>query len=190
MEGRAIDWMLDATKARDKAVADSALAWLTANNGENARRLGVMYLIWNKKTWRAYAPERGWQPYTGTNPHTDHIHTSLTWDGATKSTSWWTGRALTTRDLGPCPVYAGSPAPIRTARRTGACGATVTAPASPYALFVPGQTHATIAVAQRALGVTADGAFGYGTRNAVLAYQAIVGLPRTGVLDKATWARR
>ena len=90
-EGRAIDWMLDVNKPEEKAVAESAIAFLTANNGENARRLGVMYLIWNKQSWRAYAPERGWQPYSGASPHTDHIHTSLTWDGAMKRTSWWTG---------------------------------------------------------------------------------------------------
>lgn len=44
-------------------------------------------------------------------------------------------------------------------------------------------------MAQRVLGITADGDFGMGTRRAVLAYQGNEGLPRTGVLDKATWAR-
>ena len=37
--------MLDVNKPYEKAVAESAIAFLTANNGENARRLGVMYLI-------------------------------------------------------------------------------------------------------------------------------------------------
>lgn len=189
MEGRAVDWMLNAADPTQKAVADSARAWLTANSGENARRLGVMYLIFDKQMWRAYAPERGWQPYTGSNPHTDHIHISLTWDGAEKATSWWTGRAVTTQDLGPCTVYPGSMAPIYTVRRTGSCPATVPAPASPYAVFVPGQNSPVIKVAQAALGISADGQFGYGTRTAVLAYQAKVGLPRTGVLDKATWVK-
>ncbi len=189
LEGRAVDWMLDSTKPDQLEVGDSAVAWLTANNGENARRLGVMYLIWNRKMWRAYAPERGWQPYTGSSPHTDHIHTSLTWDGAMKRTSWWTGSAVTVADLGPCRVYAGSPAPVYSGRRTGGCPATIPAPASSYAVFVPGQKSPTIAVAQRALGITDDGDFGYGTRKAVLDYQARQGLARTGVLDKATWAK-
>lgn len=187
LEGRAVDWMLDSTKPDQKEVGDSAAAWLTANNGENARRLGVMYLIWNRKMWRAYAPERGWQPYTGSNPHTDHIHTSLTWDGAMKRTSWWTGSAVTVADLGPCRVYAGSPAPVYTGRRTGSCPATIPAPTSSYAVFMPGQKSPTIAIAQRALGITDDGDFGYGTRKAVLDYQGRQGLARTGVLDKATW---
>ncbi len=189
LEGRAIDWMLDSTKPDQKAVGDAAVAWLSANNGENARRLGVMYLIWNKKMWRGYAPERGWQDYTGANPHTDHIHTSLTWDGAMQRTSWWTGSAVTTADLGPCRVYAGSPAPIYTGRRTGGCPATIPTPTSTYAVFVPGQKSSTIAIAQRALGITDDGQFGYGTRRAVLDYQGRQGLARTGVLDKATWAK-
>lgn len=189
LEGRAIDWMLDSGKSDQKRVGDAAVAWLTANNGENARRLGVMYLIWNRQMWRAYAPERGWQAYTGANPHTDHIHTSLTWDGAMKRTSWWTGSSVTSPDLGPCRVYAGSPAPIYSARRTGSCRVAVQAPASSYPVFVPGQSSSTIAVAQKALAITADGSFGYGTRRAVLDYQARQGLARTGVLDKGTWVK-
>ncbi len=188
-EGRAIDWMLSAGKPEEKAVADAATAWLTANSGENARRLGVMYLIWNKKMWRAYAPERGWQPYTGASPHTDHIHTSLTWDGAMKRTSWWTGSSVTALDLGPCRPWAGSPALVYTSKRTASCPASAAAPSSSYPVVVPGERNANVAVAQRALGITADGQFGYGTRTAVLAYQQAKKLPRTGVLDKATWAR-
>lgn len=189
MEGRAVDWMLDARRPAQKAVGDAATAWLVANRGENARRLGVMYIIWNRRMWRAYAPERGWQPYTGASPHTDHVHVSLTWDGATKRTSWWTGRAVTASDLGPCRAYVGSPAPIYAGRRTGSCRAPVAAPGSRYPVYVPGQRSPNIAIAQRRLGIGADGAFGHGTRRAVLAYQRKARLPRTGVLDKATWVR-
>ncbi|WP_425560283.1 LGFP repeat-containing protein, partial [Kineococcus glutinatus] len=32
-----------------------------------------------------------WQPYTGSNPHTDHVHVSLTRRGGRAETSWWTG---------------------------------------------------------------------------------------------------
>lgn len=186
-EGRAIDWMLDSTNADQKAIGDAAAAWLSDNDGENARRLGVMYLIWNRQMWRAYAPERGWAAYTGASPHTDHIHISLTWDGAMQRTSWWTGRAVTSGDRGPCLVYKKSPAPIYAGPRTGSCPAEVDAPTSSYPVFVPGQRSESIKVAQRALNITADGQFGYGTRRAVLDYQGREGLPRTGVLDKATW---
>lgn len=191
-EGRAIDWMFRADDPAQDAVARSALAWLTGNNGEMARRLGVMYLIYDRKMWRAYDPAGAWKPYTGASPHTDHIHISLTWDGALQRTSWWTGQPVTAPDLGPCRVYAGQPAPIYSGRNTGGCapdGSLPAAPASAFPLYAIGAKHANVATAQRALGVTADGAFGTGTRAAVLAYQARVGLPRTGVLDKATWAR-
>lgn len=189
-EGRAIDWMLNASNRADKAVATSALTWLTANNGEMARRLGVMYVIWDRKSWRAYAPERGWTPYTGTSPHTDHIHISLTWDGAMKRTSWWTGSPVTRPDVGPCRVYAGQPAPLHTKARNTPCPVSLPAPpSSAYPVYLLGARHGDIAVAQRALGITADGHFGAGTRSAALAYQARYRLPRTGALDKATWAR-
>ena len=39
-------------------------------------------------TWKAYAPDKGWQAYTGASPHTDHVHFSLSWDGARAMTSW------------------------------------------------------------------------------------------------------
>ncbi len=47
-----------------------------------ARRFGIMYIIWNHQIWGTYAPQRGWAPYTGSVPHTDHIHFSFSWDGA------------------------------------------------------------------------------------------------------------
>ncbi len=189
-DGRAIDWMLSVDDPAQKAVADAALAWLTADNGANARRLGVMYLIWNRQMWRAYAPERGWQPYTGSSPHTDHIHTSLTWDGAMKRTSWWTGSALTSYDLGPCRVYAGQYAPLYTGPRYQSCPSSLPAPpATTFPVYVYGQAAPDIAVAQGILGVSADGSFGSATRQALLSWQVGQGLPRTGVLDNATWAR-
>ena len=57
--------------------------------------------------WRVYRPEDGWQQYSNctgnsgdpTRCHRDHIHISLTWDGAYGKTSFWTGRAET---RGPC----------------------------------------------------------------------------------------
>ena len=62
------------------------------NKNAMARRLGVMYIIFNRKIWRAYDP--GWGSYSGTNPHTDHIHISLSYDGSTGRTSYWKGKPL------------------------------------------------------------------------------------------------
>jgi peptidoglycan hydrolase-like protein with peptidoglycan-binding domain len=189
-DGRAMDWMLNAKDPKQKAVADSLVAWLSADSGAMARRFGISYIIWNTKMWREYAPARGWAAYTGSVPHTDHIHFSFSWDGAMARTSWWTGRATTVVDLGPCRVFAGQYAPLYTVPRTALCPTNLpVAPASPYPVYVVGQTNPQIAVAQRALRVTADGKFGSGTWAALVAWQTRSGVPITGVLDKATWSK-
>jgi peptidoglycan hydrolase-like protein with peptidoglycan-binding domain len=189
-DSRALDWMLSVNVPAQKAIADSVTTWLSANNGAVARRLGVSYLIWNHRMWREYAPERGWAAYTGAVPHTDHIHLSFSWDGAMKRTSWWTGKATSVADLGPCRVYAGQFAPLYTTVNTAPCPATLPAPpASPYAVAVFGQQSAQIATAQRLLGVPVTGQFGSATMTGLVSWQTRAGVPVTGVLDKATWAR-
>ena len=104
-EGRAWDWSVNVAVPSQKAAADSMLAWLAArdaagNKHAMARRLGVMYAIWNK---RIFFPGSGWSTYCvqrngacrdpedgGTrHPHTDHVHFSFTWAGAKKKTTYW-----------------------------------------------------------------------------------------------------
>ena len=89
-EGRAIDWMVDV----GNPAADELLTWLLGTDAEGneyamARRLGVMYIVWNRKIWGAYRSAEGWRAYSG-DPHTDHIHISFSWAGARKETSFWT----------------------------------------------------------------------------------------------------
>jgi hypothetical protein len=96
-EGRAFDWGVRYSSTAERAKANAFLAWLlktdaAGHKAANARRLGVMYVIWNKRIWGAYAANQGWRPYRGSNPHTDHVHISLTRAGAAGSTSFWTGR--------------------------------------------------------------------------------------------------
>jgi hypothetical protein len=95
-EGRAFDWMLRADRSKERAVAEKFIDWLLDKGPDdkaayNARRLGVMYVIWNRRIWSADHAKRGWLRYSGPNPHVDHIHISLTWSGAMKKTSFWTG---------------------------------------------------------------------------------------------------
>ena len=94
-EGRALDWHMSVKKASQRARVNSALKWITANNGEVALRLGIMYVIWNQHIWSVYYPELGWRKMASrggdTANHKDHVHISLSWDGAYKQTSWWTG---------------------------------------------------------------------------------------------------
>lgn len=102
-DGRALDWMMNSRHRREAAQADSFVDWLTSQRkgvrGANARRLGVMYIIWRGRMWRAYDP--GWRDYNGcsrgrggdpTSCHFDHVHISLTWKGAYKKTSWYRHR--------------------------------------------------------------------------------------------------
>jgi hypothetical protein len=132
-EGRAWDWMLDANNPSQRAAADDFTLWLTGPDGSgqaagNARRLGVMYVIWNRRIWSASDAAAGWLPYSGASAHTDHVHVSLSWDGAYQRTSWWTGVAVAQHDVGPCMVYFGEFAPAYSGPRYTACPPTVHRP--------------------------------------------------------------
>ena len=92
----------------EKEMVDTFVAWLLAPAAdgtphEMARRLGIMYVIWDNRMIRMYDPGRGWTNYrncldprnSGTNLdtscHRNHVHLSMSWDGAAGLTSWWTG---------------------------------------------------------------------------------------------------
>ncbi|MDZ7578302.1 MAG: hypothetical protein U0904_09040 [Candidatus Nanopelagicales bacterium] len=115
-EGRALDWMVNSKIAKQRKKAFQFLNWAIAPgpNGEPgamARRLGIMYLIYENKIWGVYSPQAGWREYQNCSSsgkssssydtvcHRDHIHISQTWDGAYGTTSFWTGVAET---RGPC----------------------------------------------------------------------------------------
>jgi hypothetical protein len=98
-EGRALDWMVNAADPGQRDIADSFVGWLLAsdqygNPQAMARRLGIAYIIWNTQMFRMYDVGRGWQPYTGSSPHTDHVHFSFSWNGASGQTSWFGLRPL------------------------------------------------------------------------------------------------
>jgi hypothetical protein len=111
-DGRALDWMRSVRVPAEKEMADAFVAWLLAPAADGtphamARRLGIMYVIWNSRMIRMYDPGRGWTEYkdcldparsgTGLDNtcHRNHVHLSLSWDGAAGITSWWTGVAQT-----------------------------------------------------------------------------------------------
>jgi hypothetical protein len=106
-DGRAFDWGLDATRKRHRAVARRYLRALFAtdragNEHARARRMGIMYVIWNDRMWAAW-DEFDPEPYLSSScrtrkrcsktlRHRDHVHVSLGRPGARGRTSWYDGR--------------------------------------------------------------------------------------------------
>lgn len=113
-EGRAFDWGVHVDRPAERAQAEDLLAWLLAtdehgNPHARARRLGVMYMIWNRRIWRSYAGNRAWGPYSGRSPHTDHVHITLSRAAAQRQTTWWTlGQGVAT----PPPAPSGPAVPL------------------------------------------------------------------------------
>lgn len=182
-EGRALDWMNNAYTSDGLALGNAITRWLAAPDAEGrpgamARRFGINYIIWNRQMWRAYDPGRGWAPYSGVSPHTDHIHLSFTWDGAYQRTSWWTGKALTSVQLtGP---ISGPSVPVTSTPPLTATG---------YPLLKRGDTHKDLMIAQGGLGIGKDGSFGPGTEAAVASFQSRNRVAVTKQLDNATWTK-
>jgi len=91
-EGRAWDWGVSAASPDDAARVEELLRWLFATDAYGnaismGRRVGLMYVIWNERIWSSRYMD--WRPYTGSNPHTDHVHFSLSWPGALGQTSFF-----------------------------------------------------------------------------------------------------
>lgn len=120
-EGRAFDWKLSATSARDRGYARDFIARLRATDGKGnrnalARRMGIMYLIWNDHIWSASSGYRRRDYLHGacstlsscstTLRHRDHMHISLSRRAARGRTSWYVARSTA-----PAPKPAPKPAP-------------------------------------------------------------------------------
>jgi len=108
-EGRAFDWGASAGDPKDVAAVHDFFAHLFAADSSGnpdalVRRMGIMYVIWDHQIWSAYRAGEGWRPYSGANPHTDHVHISLSWAGARAQTSYWSGTVV--EGLSATPVGA------------------------------------------------------------------------------------
>ncbi len=209
-DGRAIDWMFPSRTATQLAEADAFLSWLLASDSAGhpyamARRLGVMYVIYNSRIWGAYRAGDGWRPYSCsgvTGCHQDHVHISLSWNGATGRTSFFTGQVAAGVDYGPCrPADLNWAAPYA-AMRSSPCPAytPVTAPAGSSSVVArlftfsgaqvqQGSTGPVVSAVQAYLGATVDGDFGPQTKASVVSFQTANGLSPSGVVDAPTWRR-
>ena len=120
-EGRAWDWGVNASYASHRAMVKDLIGWLLAEDGYGnsaamAKRFGIMYLIWNKRIWGSWS---GWSTYCVQkrrgcvdpddgdlrNPHTDHVHFSMSRDGAQKKTTFWNKDRSMLATVAPHPSY-------------------------------------------------------------------------------------
>lgn len=201
-EGRAMDWMMDHRVARERANADEFIGWLLAtdrhgNKHANARRLGVMYIIYNDRIWSASRASDGWRGYTHaacrgggycspTLRHVDHVHLSLSWDGAYKRTSYWTAPRSASKPVS----RPGTTKPAQPGVRAGSLGAY---PGRGY--FQIGDRNSHVLRYERrlnALGLMpARQVNGYFSKNTVRATQALERRTRIGVdgiVGPKTWS--
>ena len=106
-DGRAFDWMLDASRRRDSRIVRRYLRALFAADragrpDARARRMGIMYVIWDDRiysAWNRFESERylsssgrSRRRCSRTLRHRDHVHVSLGFPGARARTSWYDGR--------------------------------------------------------------------------------------------------
>jgi hypothetical protein len=107
-DGRAIDWTMDATRPGHRAEVERFLAriFTTDRDGHadaRARRMGVMYVIWNDEMYASYRNGFEPTPYLSSSckrkrtcsptlRHRDHVHISLSKAGGRAETSWYVAR--------------------------------------------------------------------------------------------------
>ncbi len=122
-EGRAVDWIVNAFDPVERQMGDQLTEWVLGadpwgNDHAGMRRLGIMYMIWNGRGVYSWAVEDGWRTYTGSSPHTDHVHFSMSWPGARCETSFWVATGCT-GDVGtpPAPPAPADPDPVQSGVR-------------------------------------------------------------------------
>lgn len=211
-DGRAIDWMVDVHNTRQFAAAKAFVGWLLAtdkagNRFAMARRLGVMYLIYDNRMWGAW--DGRWEEYNNCSHlpartyanacHRTHMHISLTWNGAMGRTSYWTGRVAPT-DYGPCRPAGLNWAFRYTGRNLLGCPQLPLVQPAPHASATKkalvsfsganlhrGSGGPAVTAVQRALGVPATATFDAPTSHAVAAFQRHSRLEQTGRMNPSTW---
>lgn len=137
----------------------------------DARLAGGGYVIYNRRITRA--DFAGWNVYTGTNPHTAHVHTSLSRNAAGFD------------DPRPWTFLTGAAAPPSTAP-----------PAAGRPTLQQGSNSDAVKSIQRTLNrwypglprLAEDGVFGAATKARVTHFQQAAGLAADGVVGPKTWS--
>ena len=106
-DGRALDWSVDVDDATQRAQAEKFLNLIFATDKAGnphalARRMGIMYVIWNDHIWSSYGSFekrdylssgcRSVQKCSKTLRHRDHVHISLSRSGAGAQTTFFRSR--------------------------------------------------------------------------------------------------
>ena len=113
-DGRALDWGVDVSVPAQRRAGYELIETLLAsdelgNPHALARRVGVMYVIYDDTIWSAY---RGFAPRRYLNAgctklkrcsrtlrHRDHVHVSLSRAGGAAQTSWYLSRGVTPKPV-------------------------------------------------------------------------------------------
>jgi hypothetical protein len=168
-----------------------------------ARRLGIMYIIWNKQIWGAYSAGSGWRPYSCsgvTGCHQDHVHFSFAWNGAMKRTSYWT-KSVAPVDYGPCVPFGLTYARAYPGFNPNPCPVYPTAPGGTSlpgllkfyatASLRLGDVGPAVTTLQRAVGLTGsavDGDFGNQTLGKLQAFERAHGIAVGTTVAGPVWA--
>ena len=215
-DGRAVDWMNSVRNKTQKKQAQAVIDWLFAEDAQgnpyaNARRLGVMYVIWDNHIWGAYRPSDGWREYNGCEAkskqkksldsacHRNHMHLSLSWAGAMGRTSYWTG-AVAPTDYGrcrpadmswsysykkpnanPCPRVGRPKAP------KGASKTLKTLVTYSGRSIKKGDRFPAVKAVQKTVGAKQTGTWSSASTARLKTFQTEHDLPATGKVNYATW---
>jgi hypothetical protein len=103
-DGRAVDWTMRAGRRADRQEVKRFLRRVFATDGDGnehalARRMGIMYVIWNDHMYASYrqfrrtdylsSSCRNVRTCSPTLRHRDHVHISLSRKGGRGRTSWY-----------------------------------------------------------------------------------------------------
>lgn len=167
-DGRAVDLGVPVGASWAQGLANSLVA--------RSRELGVQCVIYNRRIWSSSYCRQGWRPYSGTNPHRDHLHVEVTPAGsewltvarinATMGADNWTEKIMKA-----LPTL-----------RTGATGADVKRLQALLAA-VGHPPAGSFSASHRP-----DGKFGAKTVTALKAFQKAQKITVDGVAGRATWA--
>ncbi|MFL6163022.1 MAG: peptidoglycan-binding protein [Jatrophihabitantaceae bacterium] len=212
-DGRAVDWMDSMRVPVQFMQAASVIKFLLAtdaygNKFAMARRMGIMYIIWDNHIWGTWSGR--WEDYNGCPKtpapsldnacHRNHMHFSLSWDGALGLTSFWSRRVISTTDYGPCrpsdlnwaadyASYRGTPCPSypRLAPQAGSSAVYVGLVSYSGAALYPGMSGEPVLAIQRAFNKPLTGRYDAVTTDAMVRFKRAHRLPGTAVVDPNSW---